>query len=182
MLHFVTSYMKQNKRRKQTLECTQNGLEIIFKIEGCLKGCLAPSPISGEIGLGARLCQQVKRFTWRKQFSIYLCGHVPKKSPINSERLRSLNEELFWNGAKDWYLFIPKYLIMVLRLKCNFHILYDIYPSSFEANCLKWQCCKHYKACFHFSHCFPFMFLLKLQPMLIIQRFEENELFLDKNV
>ena len=115
-------------------------------------------------------------------FYLYLCGHVPKKSPINSERLGSLNEELFWNGAKDWYLFIPKYLIMVLRLKCNFHILYDIYPSSFEANCLKWQCCKHYKACFHFSHCFPFMFLLKLQPMLIIQRFEENELFLDKNV
>ena len=31
MLHFVTSYMKQNKRRKQTLESAQNGLEIIFK-------------------------------------------------------------------------------------------------------------------------------------------------------
>ena len=31
MLHFVTSYMKQNKSRKQTLESAQNGLEISFK-------------------------------------------------------------------------------------------------------------------------------------------------------
>ena len=31
MLHFVTSYMKQNRIRKQTLESAQNGLEIIFK-------------------------------------------------------------------------------------------------------------------------------------------------------
>ena len=31
MLHFVTSYMKQNKTRKQTLESAQNGLAIIFK-------------------------------------------------------------------------------------------------------------------------------------------------------
>ena len=30
MLHFVTSYVKQNKSRKQTLESAQNGLEIIF--------------------------------------------------------------------------------------------------------------------------------------------------------
>ena len=31
MLHFVKSYMKQNKGRKQTLESAQSGLEIIFK-------------------------------------------------------------------------------------------------------------------------------------------------------
>ena len=31
MLHFVTSYMKQNKIRKQTLESAQYGLEISFK-------------------------------------------------------------------------------------------------------------------------------------------------------
>ena len=31
MLHFVTSYMKQNKSRKQTLESAQNGLETILK-------------------------------------------------------------------------------------------------------------------------------------------------------
>ena len=31
MLHFVTSYMKQNKRHKQTLESAQYGLEISFK-------------------------------------------------------------------------------------------------------------------------------------------------------
>ena len=31
MLHFVTSYMKQSKSRKQTLESAQYGLEIIFK-------------------------------------------------------------------------------------------------------------------------------------------------------
>ena len=30
MLHFVTSYMKQNKIRKQTLESAQNGLKISF--------------------------------------------------------------------------------------------------------------------------------------------------------
>ena len=32
MLHFVTSYMKQNKSRKQTLESVQYGLEISFKV------------------------------------------------------------------------------------------------------------------------------------------------------
>ena len=32
MLHFVTSYMKQNKSRKQTLESAQNGLEISFNV------------------------------------------------------------------------------------------------------------------------------------------------------
>ena len=31
MLHFVSSYMKQNKSRKQTLESAQYGLEISFK-------------------------------------------------------------------------------------------------------------------------------------------------------
>ena len=31
MLHFVTSYMSQNKSRKQTLESAQYGLEISFK-------------------------------------------------------------------------------------------------------------------------------------------------------
>ena len=31
MLHFVTSYMKQNKSRKQTLETAQYGLKISFK-------------------------------------------------------------------------------------------------------------------------------------------------------
>ena len=30
MLHFVTSYRKQNKSRKRTLESAQNGLEVIF--------------------------------------------------------------------------------------------------------------------------------------------------------
>ena len=34
MLHFVTSYMKQNKSRKPTLKGAQNGLEIIFKPHG----------------------------------------------------------------------------------------------------------------------------------------------------
>ena len=32
MVHFVTSYMKQTKSRKQTLESVQNGPEIVFKI------------------------------------------------------------------------------------------------------------------------------------------------------
>ena len=31
MLHFVTSYMKENKSGKQTLESAQNGLEVILK-------------------------------------------------------------------------------------------------------------------------------------------------------
>ena len=33
MLHFVTSYMKQNKSRKQTLESAQCRLEISFKLQ-----------------------------------------------------------------------------------------------------------------------------------------------------
>ena len=33
MLHFVTSYIKQNKSRKQTLESAQYELEISFKSE-----------------------------------------------------------------------------------------------------------------------------------------------------
>ena len=33
MLHFVTSYMKQNKSRKQTLESVQCGLEISFEAD-----------------------------------------------------------------------------------------------------------------------------------------------------
>ena len=33
MLHFVTSYMKKNKSRKQTLESKQYGLEISFNSE-----------------------------------------------------------------------------------------------------------------------------------------------------
>ena len=37
MLHFVTSYMKQNKSRKQTLESAQNGLEIILKVSTAKK-------------------------------------------------------------------------------------------------------------------------------------------------
>ena len=32
MLHFVTSYMEQNKSRKQTLESAQSGLEISFNV------------------------------------------------------------------------------------------------------------------------------------------------------
>ena len=32
MLHFVTSYMQQNKSRKQTLESAQYGLEISFNL------------------------------------------------------------------------------------------------------------------------------------------------------
>ena len=33
MLHFVSSYMKQNKSRKETLESAQYGLEISFKLD-----------------------------------------------------------------------------------------------------------------------------------------------------
>ena len=37
MLHFVTSYMKQNKNCKQILETAQYGLEISFNVsEFCL--------------------------------------------------------------------------------------------------------------------------------------------------
>ena len=32
MLHFVMSYMKQNKSRKQTLQSAQSGLEISFNL------------------------------------------------------------------------------------------------------------------------------------------------------
>ena len=39
MLHFVMSYMKQNKSRKQTLESAQYGLEIIFKLDINMENC-----------------------------------------------------------------------------------------------------------------------------------------------
>ena len=32
-LHFVMSYMKQNKKHKQTLESAQYGLEIVFQLD-----------------------------------------------------------------------------------------------------------------------------------------------------
>ena len=38
MLHFVTSYMKHNKSRKQTLESAQYGMEISFTF--CKRGCI----------------------------------------------------------------------------------------------------------------------------------------------
>ena len=37
MLHFVTSYMKQNKNRKQTLESAQNGLKIIINTQNIMQ-------------------------------------------------------------------------------------------------------------------------------------------------
>jgi len=37
MLQFVTSYTNQNKKRKQTLESAQYGLEIIFKLNSLLE-------------------------------------------------------------------------------------------------------------------------------------------------
>ena len=39
MLHFVTSYMKQNKSRKQTLESAQSALEISFKKDSNSNKC-----------------------------------------------------------------------------------------------------------------------------------------------
>ena len=41
MLHFVTSYLKQNKSRKQTLESAQYGLEISSKAGVHVKAVLA---------------------------------------------------------------------------------------------------------------------------------------------
>ena len=49
MLHFVASYMKQNKSRKQTLESAQYGLKIIFNLTNVLdmsKHCSLQSVIS----------------------------------------------------------------------------------------------------------------------------------------
>ena len=40
MLHFVTSCMKQNKSRKQTLESAQYGLEISFMSSGVMTDLL----------------------------------------------------------------------------------------------------------------------------------------------
>ena len=42
MLHFVTSYMKQNKNRKQTLESAQYGLENSFKTK--FRRCTSHEP------------------------------------------------------------------------------------------------------------------------------------------
>ena len=37
MLHLVTSYMKQNKHRKQTLDGAQYGLQILQSVKSSLK-------------------------------------------------------------------------------------------------------------------------------------------------
>ena len=37
MLHFVTSYMKQNKSRKKFVESVQNRLEISFKVDASFR-------------------------------------------------------------------------------------------------------------------------------------------------
>ena len=53
MLHFVTSYMKQNKSRKQTLESAQSGLEISFNtliLSVPTPPPLPPSPVSWKMG------------------------------------------------------------------------------------------------------------------------------------
>ena len=51
-LHFVMSYMKQNKKRKQTLESAQYGLEIIFE-EGFLEVRPSFSNLQGNVCQGA---------------------------------------------------------------------------------------------------------------------------------
>ena len=50
MLHFVTSYMKENKSRKQTLESAQYGLEISFNSLWV--------QIKTEMDFGGKLCKK----------------------------------------------------------------------------------------------------------------------------
>ena len=50
MLHFVTSYMKQNKSRKQTLESAQYGLEISFNVTKSLASLFQYDKIFCKVG------------------------------------------------------------------------------------------------------------------------------------
>ena len=53
MLHFVTSYMKQNKSRKQTLESAQYGLEISFNTNW-IRGKEREGEREGGVGLNKK--------------------------------------------------------------------------------------------------------------------------------
>ena len=55
MLHFETSYMKQNKSHKETLENAQDGLEIIFKFYQVTTS----APVS------LILWRKARKFPWR---------------------------------------------------------------------------------------------------------------------
>ena len=50
MLHFVTSYMKQNKSRKQTLESAQYGLEVSFNVTKSLASLFQYDKIFCKVG------------------------------------------------------------------------------------------------------------------------------------
>ena len=71
MLHIVTSYMKQNKSRKQTLESAQYGLEISFKARA-YRG-LVPALFMGLLACSATiLVNTVFIFRLRKNESLCL--------------------------------------------------------------------------------------------------------------
>ena len=71
MLHFVTSCMKQNKSRKQTLGSVQYGLEISFKRPSHGKPKLANSCWQSQVGV----CERHKN---SRQTSFYLTPTVCK--------------------------------------------------------------------------------------------------------
>ena len=96
MLHFVTSYMKQNKSRKQTLESAQYGLEISFKDKSfwillSLKRIilLSCSPCSPDLSFSRwRRCYK-SRGSFPVFYSVYLATEVQERSnaPVPSQKL-----------------------------------------------------------------------------------------------
>ena len=101
MLHLVSSYMKQNKKRKQTLESAQYGVEIIFDqtrpqdlllddFQNCGSRRSAILKIVEDKALGTRLhlrrvgVDETSRFSCLANYPVRLCtlsaSHVPMLS------------------------------------------------------------------------------------------------------
>ena len=66
MLHFVTSYMKQNKSCKQILESAQYGLEISFKV-------ILRSDLRFDASFAYNTIRASKTIQFRERFFLYLC-------------------------------------------------------------------------------------------------------------
>ena len=77
MLHFVTSYMKQNKSRKQTLESAQYGLEISFKSV-----------------LGSTLQSNIHSFSFGSKYINHWCVYIESRK-LNSSTGSARNLRVF---------------------------------------------------------------------------------------
>ena len=80
MLHFVTSYMKQNK----TLESAQNGLESSFKFNTDKCDAMRISKKDDYSSRQYHVCgNQLKALSKVKDLGIYITWNLPKNMQVN---------------------------------------------------------------------------------------------------